>query len=425
MKRNHIILILYLWSGCMALPAQLRQTECSVGYKEYTEKVWKQNLSFAAEKLNIDIAEAEVKVAGLFSDFQLSVEYGNNEDKRLQMGQNVSAALSKTFSPGKRHARIDLAKSEKDLNIALLEDYFRNLRAEATIAYLEAIKQSELFRVKQNAYENFRQLAEGDSVKYSLGKITKVDAIQSNLEAGMMFNELLQARTDLLNAFSSLNLQVGIFKRDTLYIPSGNLNMEERLFNTDELLESAMKNRTDLAVAMKNTEVAQKALTLTKRERNMDFDLSLGISHNTEVRNEIAPAPRYNGVTVGVAIPLPFSILNRGAVQAAKLRVQQSEINYHQTELEIQTGVIQNLRQYWSLEEQVRRYDTGLLERAKEVIEGKIYSYNRGETSLLEVLNAQRTYDELRTTYIETLYNRDVSLVELELSAGIWDITIE
>lgn len=47
------------------------------------------------------------------------------------------------------------------------------------------------------------------------------------------------------------------------------------------------------------------------------------------------------------------------------------------------------------------------------------------ETSLLEVLNAQRTYDEVRILYIETLYNYAASLVELETSAGIWDIAVE
>ena len=59
------------------------------------------------------------------------------------------------------------------------------------------------------------------------------------------------------------------------------------------------------------------------------------------------------------------------------------------------------------------------------MVKGKIYSYDRGETSLLEVLNAQRTYDEVRTLYIETLYNSAASLVELETSAGIWDIAVE
>ena len=33
--------------------------------------------------------------------------------------------------------------------------------------------------------------------------------------------------------------------------------------------------------------------------------------------------------------------------------------------------------------------------------------------------------DEVRILYIETLYNYAASLVELETSAGIWDIAVE
>lgn len=423
--KKRIILWIALLPGVAAQAQTLHRTECPLGYDQYIGRVWRENLSYAAEKLNVRIADAEVKAAGVFNDPQFGVEYGNNADRRMQMGQSVSAELSKTFSPGKRAARIDLARSEQELSGALLEDYFRNLRAEATLAYLDAVKQAELFRVKQDAYENIRKLAEGDSVKYTLGKITRVDDIQSGLEAGMMYNELLQARTDLHNAFFALNLQTATFDRDTLYVPSGSLHMPERTFDPDRLVQSALDNRADLAAALKDTEVARRALMVARRERNMDFDVSLGVNHNTEVRNEIAPAPRFNGVTVGLSVPLKFSNLNKGTVQAAKYRIQQAEARYRQAELEVQTEVLQNLRQYLSLAEQVRRYETGLLEKAKSVIDGKIYSYDRGETPLLEVLNAQRTYDDLRTAYIETLYDHAAALVELERSAGIWDVVVE
>ena len=171
--KKRIILWIALLPGVAAQAQTLHRTECPLGYDQYIGRVWRENLSYAAEKLNVRIADAEVKAAGVFNDPQFGVEYGNNADRRMQMGQSVSAELSKTFSPGKRAARIDLARSEQELSGALLEDYFRNLRAEATLAYLDAVKQAELFRVKQDAYENIRKLAEGDSVKYTLGTITR------------------------------------------------------------------------------------------------------------------------------------------------------------------------------------------------------------------------------------------------------------
>ncbi len=401
-----------------------KQIETPLDYQTYMGLVLKQNLSYAAEKLNISISEAEIKAAKVFNDPQLSFEYANNDDRRMQMGQGVSAEISKTFSPGKRNARIDLAKSEKALNEALLESYFHNLRMESTLAYLEALKQGELFRVKQNAYENIRKFAKGDSIKFALGKIMKVDAVQSNLEAGMIQNQLVQALTELHNAYSSLQLWSGSFSADSLYIPGGSLQFDIRQFNINYLLQTALDNRAYLVAAMKNVDVANKSLKIAKRERNIDFDIALGYNYNTEVLNIDAPAPKFNGITAGISIPLKFSNLNRGSVQSAQYKVQEAEINYRQAQLEVQISVMQNLRQYLSLVDQVSRFDNGLLNDAKLVLDGKMYSYDRGETSLLEVLDAQRTYDELRTAYIETLYNCAAALAILEQSAGIWDIVI-
>ena len=255
--KNIIISILLVF--CVNIYAQ--EAQKIINYQTYMELVWNRNIGYAAEKLNISIAEAELKAAHVFNDVTLGVEFADNDDKNMMMGRSVSAELSKTFSFGRRSANIDLAKSEKELTDALLEDYFHALRAEATLAYYEAVMQTELFRVKQQSYRNMRDLARADSIRLRLGEITKVDALQSGLEAGISRNEMLQARTELHNTYSSLDLWLGEFSGETLLVPEGLLMISERTFNTDELLQTALNNRADLAAAMKNADVARKALT--------------------------------------------------------------------------------------------------------------------------------------------------------------------
>ena len=393
-----------------------------LSYHNYMEKVAEGNLEYAAERLNMNVSEAEVVASKVFNDPNLSVSYFNNENGSLQMGEGVEVELSKTFSFGKRGANMALARSESELTKALLADYFRNLRAE--VSYLEALKQYELYKVKQNAYENIRQLAESDSVRFTLGKIMEIDAIQSRLEAGILKNELLQAETDLHNAFSNLNLLTGSGALDTLYVPDASLRISPRDFVLADLISTASMNRADLVAAMKNKEVASRALKATRRERNTDVDLSIAISKNARVHNEEAPAPPFTGVTAGIAIPLKFSNFNKGTVRAARFREQQAETQYQQALLQVQTEVMQAYRSYQSLTEQVSHYENGMLHAAREVIDGKIYSYNRGEVSLLEVLDAQRTYDDVQAQYIETLFNYSAALVELEKSAGVWDVEL-
>jgi cobalt-zinc-cadmium efflux system outer membrane protein len=423
-----IINILLLGAGSVAGQEALT-------YRAFMERVKQHNIGYAAEQMNISVAEAELQAAHVFNDPSVGVEYADNDDRRMQMGRSVSVELSKSFSLGKRGANIALARSEKELNAALLEDYFHSLRLEATVAYLDALKSKELYRIKEDAYKDMLQLAASDSLRHSLGEITQVDATQSRLEAGMLYNELLQARANADNAVAGLAVWTGRENltglqqnltglQDLLGLDGTNLSglSAARLFSLETLLQTAIANRADLAAALKNVDVATKQLKVVKSERNLDFDLALGYNYNTEVRNEIAPAPQFNGVTLGVSIPLKFSNLNKGALKAAELRIRQAELNYEQAEIEIRTAVVQSHNQYTALLAQVRHFDKGLLQQAKEIIDGKTYSYHRGETSLHELLEARRTYDDLRATYAETLTETFAALARLERQAAIWDI---
>ena len=403
----------------------LAQTPVRLSYTQYMTCVINDNLGYAEEKLNVPAAQAEVTAAKVFNDPNLSVSYYNNENNTLQMGEGVEVELSKTFTFGKRGANIALAKSEQALAEALLADYFRQLRADATVTYLEALRQQRLYQVKQRTYEHMRQLAESDSLRFRLGEIREVDATQSLVEAGVLRNELAQAQSELYRAFSDLRLMMGSFGTDTLFVPEGALQLPARSFVLAELLDEAMRERTDLVVASRNKEVASKALKATRRERNTDVDLSIAVSRNARVHNEEAPAPPFTGVTAGIAIPLKFSNFNKGSVRAARFREQQAELQDQEACLTVQTEVMQAYRMYEVCSQQVEAYDNGLLRQAAEVMEGKNYSYQRGEVSLLEVLDAQRTYDDVQAQYIETLFNYSVALVELEQAVGLWDITLE
>ena len=416
--------IIYIFGVLMGLSSfwAEAQTVVPLSYSRFLQRVNEGNREYAAEKLNVNAARADAVAAKVFEDPELSVAYSNNQDNSIQMGQSVEFGLTQTVTLGRRGANIRLAKSQSELSEILLADYYRNLRADATIAYLEALKQKQLFEVKKKAYQNMADLAKSDSMRFILGKIMEVEATQSHLEAGMMYNEVLQAETELNNACASLSVLMGRAYNDTLYRPDETLKQPMRDFVLADLLEQAVGNRSDLLAAQKNSEVASRELTLVRRERRPDVDVSLNVSLNNRVRNEEAPAPPFTGVTAGIAFPLNFSALNKGAVRAAKYRAQQAELQTDQVRLQVENEVMQAYRLYQSHARQVSHYEKGLLAHAETVLTGKIYSYNRGEVSLLEILNAQRTYNDVQAQYIETLFDYNSALVGLERSVGIWDI---
>ncbi|MBN9313349.1 MAG: TolC family protein [Chryseobacterium sp.] len=398
-------------------------TKRKIDYPTYIGLVGKNNLEYSAEKFNINIAEANILRAKIFPDPELGFGYADNGQRRMGMGYGFSSQLSWTLElGGKRKARIDLAKNEAQLTNLLLEDYFRNLRADATLAYLLTIQNRHLLDVQLNSYQQMKKLAEADSIRFKLGSITQVDARQSKLEAGTMLNEVYEAEAELKTALANLSLLTGQKQMEALFYTQEEFTGFDRNFVLQDLIPMAQNNRADLKAALQSKNISQSMIKLAKANRAIDLGLSVGAGYNSYVRNIIAPTPSFTTVNAGISIPLKFSNNRPGELRAAQYGALQAEQLYKKTELTIETEVTQAFYTYKAAQKQVLQFNTGLLAEAKAIMDGKIYSYQRGETSLLEVLNAQRTYNDVQQNYYQTLYSHAAALVELERAAGIWDI---
>jgi cobalt-zinc-cadmium efflux system outer membrane protein len=389
-------------------------------FETYLNSVKDCHIGYLVEKYNVSIAEANEKAARVFPDPELSVSYANNQNWNLQMGYGIDVGLNYTLElGGKRKARMSVARSEKELTEALLEDYFRNLRADATIAYLDVLKQKRGYEMLRLSYEQMLALANADSIRYRLGSITEVDARRSGLEAAGMLNDLYAGEGDLRESMIRLSLFLG---NKELTLPdsvAGELFYVKREFDPEELVITAQNNRADLQAAIKSGERSQNNLQLAKANRAIDLGLSIGGGYSSIVRNDIAPAPAFKGLAAGISIPLKFSNTNKGELKAAQLAVRQSELEYEAIERQIASEVIRACNQYKVSSRQAELFDTGMLQDAERILQQIIYSYERGETGILEVLNARRTCLEMQMTYSETLYNYAVALVELERACGI------
>lgn len=393
-------------------------------YADFLAQVGQQNRLFAAEKFNISIAEAGIESAKVFPDPELGFGWFDNGQRRMQMGFGFETALGWTLElGGKRKARIALAQSERELVRYMVQDFYRHLRADATLSFLSAIHNRFQYRVRLASYQSMRQIALSDSIRYRLGAITEMDARQSQLEAGTMLNDVFQTEADWKSSLAALHLLIAKpVSADTLLLPEGDFSRFERNFNLNELIITAQNNRADLMAALQQKDVGEKMLRLAKANRIIDLGLAAGIGYTSYVTNVIAPTPSFTVVSGGISVPLRFSNKFAGELKAAKAVQAQADLLYEQAELQIANEVTQAYFQYEAAKKQVRQFNTGLLAEAQAVLNGKIYSYQRGETNLLEVLNAQRTYNEVQQNYYNALFQLAATLVELERAAAIWDI---
>ncbi len=394
-----------------------------IKYLDYIHNVGEKNLAYAAEKYNVQMAEASILTASIFPDPELRVGYYDNGQRRMRMGYGFESELSWTLElGGKRKARIDLAKNEAKMMNHMLEDFFRHLRADATISFLEAMQNKLLLQVQANSYIQMRKLAESDSIRFTLGAINQVDARQSKLEAGTLLNEVFGAEAEWKISLANLSLYLGTAQGDSLWMPLGAFEGFNRVFSLSDLIVEAQNNRADLQAALQNKNVSQSMLRLTKAERTIDLGLSVGAGYDAYVNNIIAPTPSVASINGGLTIPLKFSNNRSADLHVASLSVEQADKEYKHTEVIIQQEVAQAYYAYQAALKQVQQFNTGLLTESKAILDGKVYSYKRGETSLLEVLHAQRNYNEMQQTYYQILFSQAATLVDLERVVGIWDI---
>lgn len=411
MKHRTLIILLLLGSCLLPLRAQ------TFTYRQFVDSMMLHNKALAAQRLNLQVGEAEVAAARTFQDPSVTVEYGNNSDWLIAMGKSLSVELSKSVSLGKVSARTNLARQSLAATQAELDDYLRNLRAEATVSFLDAMLARDLAAIGRDAWQNMSDLAESDSLRHARGDISETDMLQSRLEARMAQQEWESRANEYKNMLVQLDAMAGTPGRGTVAV-EGALDIPAEEYTLQWLLDTTMASRADLLAARAGIGVALSELKVTRRERMPDIDLSVGVSHNSEVLNEEAPAPEFIGYTVGVGIPLPLSNLNRGSVRAAQLRSQQAELQTRDLETQVKAEVICAYNNYQATRARAKRFSTSLMDDARQVLDGKLYAYRRGETPLIEVLSAQHTYNEIREAYASCLHDCMVALAELHKAVG-------
>lgn len=402
---------LLLWGA--ALQAQ------EIGYDDFMRQVAERNAGYLAEKYNVEIAVANARAAKIFNDPELSFGYSNNQDWSMQMGRSYETCISYTMSLGNvRGARMKVSMTEQQIAEKAVADYLCNLKAEAATAYAEAWCAAAKEKIMYDAYSNMLKIAAGDSLRLSAGEVNATDALQSAMEAKRMKNDWLSSVSEAKNAFTRLSSYAGGIAVSGVQdmLPGASVTVDKSL---SQLQEIALDNRCDLHVALLSKQLSENNLKLVRASRSMEISLNAGYSYNTEVRNEIAPAPKFHGFSAGVSVPLKFSSANKGEVMAAKAAVLQSEKALEAAELQIRSEVSMAYESYQTAENILDTYASSISEDAKTILENRVFGYKSGDSRLFELLEAQRAYDEVLISFMEAQRDVFVSYAELCRAMGL------
>lgn len=394
----------------------------TLSYTDFINKLADQNLGYAAERYNIAIADAEIEAAKILPDPELSFTAYDNQERRMKMGYGFEAELEWDLElGGKRKARRNIALAERELAEMELTEYFKELRKTATIEFLEALRNSMHYDIEKKSYERMRELSIQDSIRHQEGKISKSRANQSKLEVLGKYNHLQEVADECRASLLNVKSLITSSQHDTVYTPVGDLKDFNRVFNLKELIESAKNNRSDVLITQHHLEMSDSQIALEKAERVMDLGLSIGVENNSFAKNIIGPTPGHTAVFAGISVPLQFSNNKDAGLKTAQYEKEKAVLLHRQLTLNLEKEITEAYNDYITRQAQVKSMESSI-EQAELIFEEEVENYLKDETSLLEVLNAERTYSRIQNQYIHTLLKHAIALVDLESLAGIWDI---
>lgn len=377
------------------------QAQNTLGYEDFMKLVSERNAGYVAEKYNVEIAEANLMAAKVFNDPEISFGYSDNQDWNMHMGRSFETELSYTVSLGNvRKCRINVAGTEKSISEQALSDYFCNLKAQASAAYSDAWASARKAEIMLESYRNMKRTADSDSLRLLAGEINVTDAMQSALEAKRMRNGWVAAEAARRSAAAGLSPFAG---GEKLFPAMDDLPSSFRYAGVPlpELVSVAMENRSDLKSAELARKLSEDNLRLVRASRAMEISFNVGYSYNTEVKNEIAPAPQFSGLSAGISIPLKFSSANKGEIQAARSAVSQSAKAYEAAEEQIEAEVTAAYEMYSAALDIMDSFEGSIIDDVRTILENRALGYAKGEIGLLDYLEAQRSYNEVMSSYID------------------------
>ena len=419
-----------LWTYGAAVAASTNSVPSANATNELTlaaflNEVALANLNYAAQRYNVPIAQAVRDAAKVFPNPVLNLGTGGDVTHHgsERLPSTLGGGVTQTFElGGKRKARIQVADRNLRATAANLESYLHNLRADAAAAFVDAIATRQALEQKRRSASALQELVAANEQRLRVGDVGEVDVTQSRVELLQVRSELLASESDAQAAQIALAGFLGPTRTQSTLVPLGKLEATPRHFDQAQLWAAARTNRADLAALRHTRDGAQASLKLTRAGRVPDVDVGVGVIHSTSSENSIAPAPTFDSLGMTFSLPLPLFNRRTAEIRAAQLTFEQSEAILRAAEQKAEIDLRQALARYQLAVERVARFQSATLADAQKVLEAKRFSYQRGQTTLLDLLAAQRSANEVSLSYYDALGDAAKALIELERAAQVWDV---
>jgi cobalt-zinc-cadmium efflux system outer membrane protein len=375
------------------------------------------NHQLASQRLNVDVSKADEITAALkpnpvftsvnenfpvFSPSQLTL---NN----IANNQNYVESLSYLFERGgKREKRTLVARDTTEVVAKTTVDAERQLTFQTQQAFINVLLAKSTLSFARDNLKNFSDVVELNRQRMIAGALAEADFAKISLQKLQFEQDVSSSEVALVQAKAALRLDVGFEAVTEDFDVDGDLAYAKYPLALDDLKREALATRPDLLAAQSSLRLAQDSVALAFANRARDL--------TGEV--EYDRAGDFNALGFGIAIELPFHDRNQGNIAHSQVAVRQAVESEIQARVSVLTDVVTAYASFQTNEKVIALYQSGYLEQARQSLETTQYVYQRGSGSLLDLLDAERTYRATQLAFRQALAAYMTSAQQINFAVG-------
>jgi cobalt-zinc-cadmium efflux system outer membrane protein len=399
-----------------------------------------RNRDVIAAKLEIAASELDVVAARVYPNPTLQYSVGN-----LVLGRGNSqppAGLAPGFwdQPvqnvglseiidvwSKRGARLRAANRGVALRRLVVEDALREIVYGVRSAFADVLRAAAERDLAHEVAARYAETVRISRARFQAGDMSEAELRKIELEGLKYDNQVTDADMQADLEHNRLMAILGFAPGAPLPAADPRDEASRPSYDLAALTRRALERRPDLRATVAAGEVASAQLVAATREAYPDLSVGVNYTHDSFTVSGDNP----NTLGLSLSVPLPVFDRNQANRRRAELDQRRAENDAERVRIRVEHDVADAVRRTVRAERLLLAFEGGaapagagvgtpggMLGRAETALRVAERSYKSGATSLLELLEAQRTYLETRAQYLTALYDFRQAKVDLIHATG-------
>ena len=323
--------------------------------------------------------------------------------------QQFDIGVGYLFERGhKRQNRLQAARDQTAVTVAQVADTERTLVFNVAQQFVNVLLANSSLLFAQEGLRSFQETVDISAERYKAGDISEGDYLKIKLQLLQFQTDVSSARVAKVQALGSLRQLIGYANLPREYDCAGDLAYQPLTAALADLQAKALAERPDLQAAKKGVKAANSQISLAKADAKVDVNASASYSH---VSGASSTSLFFN-------VPLPFFNRNQGEIARTKFALTQSELTARAAEDTVMTDVTNAYEAARANQDVVKLYVSGYLKQAQDSRDISQYAYKGGAATLLDFLDAERSYRSTQLAYRQALAAYMLSLEQLRQATG-------